>query len=260
MAFTVDGVISVGGNASASAGSTLGLSVSGANITVGKLAVIAIAKDNVGTTDAQTSEVSSITDNSGGGNTWVKAGEFCNGNAAANAGAVVSVWYSLITSQITAGAGAITVNFSSSITAKAGLGICFNIAAGNTVGVASGSLQTLANDAADPGSMSISGLTSKEYLFVRAVAAESSTTTNISGTNYTAVSATGATSASGGSAANQGARMLYRILTGTGDTLDPTLFSADHASVYFALEEVSSGPAPGTPQIIATAVQRAAYH
>ena len=256
MAFSIDTNPTMAA-ASASAGSTLAMSVTGANIGVGKLAILVIAKDNVQTTDGQTSEVTSITDTNGG-NTWTKAGEFCNGQGSAAAGAVVSIWYSVIAGQINAGASAITVNFSSSITAKAVTGRVFS--QGGSVSVAAGSLQTLATDGGDPGSVSISGLANKEYLFIWGNASESSTTTDASGTNYTSFgTAASSTSASGGSAANMGARALYRILTGTGDTLDATLFSADHATVFVAFQEPTVFIAR-KPLVIGRAVPRATLY
>src|ERR1041384_4789690 len=68
----------------------------------GHLVVVIVAIDNTGTGDGDNSEVNSISD-SAGGNTWTKAREFTNGQGAANAGATVSVWFSVLTNQINSG-------------------------------------------------------------------------------------------------------------------------------------------------------------
>jgi len=77
-------------------------------LSVGNLGVIIIATDNNQTTDGDEVCVSNVTDSAG--NTWLKAGEFTNGQGAAQAGALVSVWYTVALNQLNT-AGTITGSF-----------------------------------------------------------------------------------------------------------------------------------------------------
>lgn len=226
-----------GGGNNKTAGTSFTTAAPGSGAAVGEVIIFAVALDNTSTTDGQTSEVTSVTDSAG--NTYVKLGEFCNGQGSAAAGAVISVWMALVTTAFTGSVDTFTVNLANSVTAKAWTARAFTVGAGNSLRLA-GTLQTLADDGADPGSMTISGLTSKEYLFVRASAGESNSTTGWTATNYT--NFLGGQTSGGGAATNMLVRASYRVLTATGDTLDPSLASADWASVYFALEEYTPGP------------------
>lgn len=218
-----------GSNKAASTSVTNNLSATTAS--AGDLVIVRVALDNTSTVDAQTSEVSSITD-SVGGNTWTKYGEFCNGQGGAGSGATVSVWGTVLANAMSA--ATITANLANSVTAKAMRITSCTIGAGVTISV--NSLQTLANDGADPGNMTISGLSSAEYLFIRAIAVEDP---GVSLTPTASYNDTGSTATSGGGAAtNMGIHGEYRILTGTGDSSNPTVVAADSASVYFALKEV----------------------
>lgn len=212
---------------STAAGTTV-TGTAGATAAVGNVIVAVVATDNTQTTDGNTSEVSSITDPRG--NTWTKAREFCNGQGLANAGAVVAVFYCKVTTQIE-NADTITVTLANTHTAKAFTADLFTV--NGTISVAG--TADLANDGADPGSMTISSLASKEYLFVRGIASESNTATALTPTSsYTSFGAE-QIGDTGTSATSMACRGEWRILTGTGDTSDPTLFSADHASAYVAL-------------------------
>lgn len=194
-----------------------------------------VALDNTSTTDAQTSEVSSVTDSAG--TTYSKVGEFCNGQGAAGAGATISVWKSIHATGLN-GSQSITANLANSVTAKCIMAFRFGTSATNVQ--LAGSLQTLANCGVDPGSMTVSGLPSKEYLFVRAIAGETNSTTSLTVTSNYGDFSNGQTSG-GASNTNMAVRGEYRILTGTSSTSDPTWTAADHASVFFALDEAASG-------------------
>lgn len=233
---------------SGSSGSSLAITTSAA-AAAGSVVVVIVAKDNVQTTDGNTSEVSSISD-SAGGNTWTKAREFCNGQGSANAGAVVAVYYSRLINGIANG-GTITANFSSSISAKAMTAWNFT-ASSNAVITATPTPTDLANDGADPGSMSLTG-PGEERLYVRGIACESSSATAL--TNTTNFSLFSGTQSSGGnSASNMGVRGEFRILTSSGTvSSDPTLFSADCASVFVALKEVT-GDVSTTPTGVSATV------
>lgn len=229
---------SLGTGTSTSAGTTLTLTAGSNQTEPGFLVVLLIALDNTGTTDADFSEVSSVADSAG--NTWIKRAEYTNGQGSAGAGATISAWTSVLTTQIPTG-GTITATLANSVTSKAMSGYVIKITNGNSASV-SGSVQTLANDAADPGSMAISGLTSAEYLFIRAVAAEDNAATHTETASYTKFDV--ATANTGTSATSMNCKGEFRILTGTGDTSDPTMTAVDSASVFFAIGEVSDGGSP----------------
>lgn len=229
-----------------------GTSITGtvtATIEAGNVALVVVAIDNLGTSDGDNSEVTSVTDSAG--NTYQKLGEFTNANGSAGAGATVSVWASVLATQLVSTVGTVTANFSGSVTASAMIVHEFTVTAGAELTVA-GTVQTLANDAADPGSMSLSGLTSREYLYVRCIASESNSTAVITtSASFTTLSRSVANT--GTSATSMGARGEFRINTSTGETSDPTLFSADHASVFLAIiEAVPAGlaqPVLGTDSV-----------
>lgn len=235
MAFASIGTLGTGANTTAN--TTLVLTTSAA-AEAGNLVVLVIGKDNASTVDAETSEITGIAD-SAGGNTWVKYGEYCNGQGAANAGATVSVWTCIVTNTISSG-GTITATLSDTRTVKAMTAWEFSVGAGSTVSLA-GTLQVLANDALDPGSMSISGLTSKEYLFVRGVSHEGSVGLLTATTSYTKF--TDILGATGTAASSMASLGEFIILTGTGSTSDPTVSARDSASVFLALEEVPAATA-----------------
>ena len=205
-------------------------------IQVGRLVVIAAAINNIATADGETSDITSITDTKE--NLWIKAGEFTNTvGGAAGDGATCAIWYSLITTELTT-SDTITVNFSANTTAKVIFGRVFSLIAGNTV-IAT-SLQTLANDNADAGSMTISGLNSLEYLFYRAIASETDVFTWTLTSGYNA-NAQGGQSGTGGSEKNHmSVNSEFRILTGTSSTSDPTMTdtTADRASLFIAFYEL----------------------
>ncbi len=234
MAFT--SAATIGTASSTSAGTSLAL-VTSAQCPAGNLVILTIALDNTQTTDGQTSEVTSISDPNG--NTWTKLGEYCNGQTTAGAGAVISVWRSVLANTIAAGAS-ITATFANSITAKGVSGWQWTLAANKTVQIA-GSLQARADDDADPGSLSISGLSSKEYLFFRATAVEFGGVNNFTATtNFTKIDY--AYSAGSGSA---GMTPIgeFRILTATSSSSDLAVGNYDSASIFFALEEIAAAAA-----------------
>lgn len=198
----------------------------------GEFGIISYAVDNTNTTDGDFSEITSVTD--AASNTWVKAGEFTNGQGAAIAGATVSVWYTKATSTLSAG-GNITINIGTARTAKAVTGHVFTTT-GTITNVGS---STVADDATDLSSLSVTPSSgNREHLYIRACASESQGTTYTQSTNFTAFDhSNSTTSGIAGSAKNMGARGEYRIVTNSSDTTDPTGDSgADHASYMVALD------------------------
>jgi hypothetical protein len=202
-----------------------------AALNAGELGVLVIACDNLDATDGDFDVVADVSDSAG--NTWQKAAEFTNGQGAAAAGATVAIWYTVATATLPT-TGSITITFRAALTAKAIIGHRFAKAPGTTVRVAA--TANRADDGVDPGLISLTGLGSREYLFVRGIASESSTTTGLTATSgWTAI--VGTVTLGGSSATNIGARAEYLIATATSVTSDPTLFAADHASVLVALYE-----------------------
>jgi hypothetical protein len=203
------------------------------NLNAGEVGILWIAKDNAAAADGETNEVTGVTDSAG--NTWAKAKEYCNANGAGGAGATVSLWWTKADATLAAG-GTVTVTLSGATTAKAALGQAFTIDAANTIEVLGSA--TEAQDAADPGNLSISGLDSGTYLYVRAVALEDSAAGGgeTPTTGYTALDLVG--TSGGGAATNMQAWGEFRIVAGTGDSSDPTVKAVDSASVYVAFGEV----------------------
>jgi len=223
-------------------------SFTGITAAAGECVVLVVAKDNAATTDGHTNEVTSVTDALG--NTWEKIDEFCNGQGAANAGATCAIFICNVTNAIAA-TDSITVNLSSSTTAKAVSGQVFNLAANNKLRSV-GTPQVEARDAAHPGPLTFSGLTSKEYLFFRGGAMEVTDSPYTPTTNFTALDHI-ATSG-GNSVSNMGAGGEFRILTGTGTTSDPSWSAADGAEIFIALEEFA-GATGITPNSLVSASQ-----
>lgn len=224
----------LGSGQSKTAATTIALTTS-AVAEAGSVVMVVVAIDNTATADAETSEVSSISD-SAGGNTWVKVKEWCNAQGGANAGATASLWYSKLTNQIASG-GTITANLANSITAKAITAWKFTFGAGSTISVANSLTQSV--DGADPGLMTIFNLPDGEHLQVRGIAGEDKDTTQITPTSgYTAFSAN--QTSGGGAAANMGVRGEWRISTVSSPESDPTWVNCDNASVYVALKETAA--------------------
>lgn len=212
----------------------------GVNAAAGDVIFVQIACNNTGTGDGDLSEVTSVVD-SVGGNTWTKVKEWTNGQGAAAAGATVAAFYSALTNGLTAAVSTITVNFANTITAKVMVGMQFTKSAGTTVSVA-GTVQTEVVDNGDAASLTISGLPSQEYLFIRVIGSETDSAgiSALTG-SYTPIQqrASGTGGSEKGHISVQGE---YRILTGTGDSSDPTLTdtTVDQANIYFALKEAVS--------------------
>lgn len=221
------------------AGTSMTMSIGTPAIPVDNVFIVIVAKDNTTTTEQQSTEVSSVTDTVS--NTYTKIGEYSKGGAA-DSSATCSVWYTQVTTEITA-SSAITANFAASITAKAMAGAIFTVAAGSTVTPQSPQFAAGTGTAAP--SMSISGLPNKEYLFLRGIAIETSSGGQIETAGYAEIAGTRTTG--GGGASNMGAQGEWDIATGTGSTSAPIVVSADHAHVFFALEEILAANDPLPP-------------
>lgn len=221
-----------------SAGTTSVITVS-ADANVGNLVAVGSAWDNAGTTDAETSQLS-IADSAG--NTWTKVAEYTRSAGAANDGVTVGLWVSVITSQLTSGAGTITVTSSSSRTAKASAAWEYSLAESS---VAVEDYEVNGIDVGDPPSIALAGMASREYLLLH-VGGEGRGSTWTADGDYTArhdVETTG-----GGSATNVNLFMADRIATLTGDTVDAasntdTIIGQIIAAIY----EVAGGDVTALP-------------
>lgn len=222
-------------------------------IPAGKLVIAIVSKDNSSTTDTNSSEVTGITDTAG--NTYTLLREYAHGSLGANASATVSVWYSILDFQLTAATHTATASFASAVTAKTITSYAFSIGAATTSISAAA-----ATDSNATTGFSLSGLSSKEYLFLIAIAAEG-VGTDVS-PNYTNYTNWGTWYTSGGgTASNMGASHRHRILTGTGDTPSQsnTPTTRDSAIIFMALEEVAPADVyPRPTRVLSRAVQRAA--
>ena len=205
--------------------------VTTANLEAGRVAVVLIAVDNNQTTDGDENAVTSVVDSAG--NTYTKAREFTNGQAAAQGGATVSVWYSKATTQLNSGQQ-ITANFANATSrdASAITAWKFDLAIPGAISVAGST--TLANDAADPGSMNLA-LSNVEYLWVRATAHERPSTDTFTKTvayqgTFDKNGTTGGTAATNMTVAGE-----WDIAIGASNASDPAWSTgADEAGVLVA--------------------------
>lgn len=215
-------------------GTSLQCTVSTENLDAGNVVVIPFGGDNTQTTDVNTNLMTSVTDSQG--NTWTYFPCWTNGQGSAAAGATVCGAMSVLTTALVSGVDTITVNHSS-ITARA-----FNVfeytKGASSIVYARGSSTVpgfLSNDGADPGSMTLDGVESREHLFLRFTALERAAggTWTVS-TNFSTLGCEGTT---GGTATNIEICGEYRIVTGTSQTSNPTGTSVDSASMSLVLTE-----------------------
>lgn len=218
-----------------------------ATLEVGNLAILVISADNVASGTSPNAEfghkisnVSSVTDT--GSNTWHKLGEVA-GNQAAAGGNAVALYYSIITTQLTIAVSTITVTFGSAIAAKAASGWEFTMG-GSALAVER--IRFRGTAAADPPSMTLDDLPSREYLYFRARASETDDTSWTPTTNFTGI--TNATADAGAAGVGSSANGEFRINTSTSDTSDPTKTSSDGADIFIALWEGSQ--ADSSPWVV----------
>jgi hypothetical protein len=219
-----------GSDENKTAGVNLKIYQPGTSISAGSVIVVIIACDNTQTTDGESSTVTSVIGTHSG--TFTKALEYTNGAGAAAAGVTCGLWYKRLTSTLGAGDDEIDITFPSSVVAKATYAYIFSTTTSHcNVAFVYGS----ANDV-DPASMGISGLPSREYLFIRAVATERGNYDFVPSTNYTPFGQN--TTTSGGDQTDVAIAAEYRIVTTTGGTTDPSTGTPESASVYAAFMDV----------------------
>lgn len=186
--------------------------------------------DNIGgTSDGDKGDVVSVVSANFGA--FTKAKEYSNVQTGAATGATVSVWYLLCSND----PGTTTVTLNGTVTAKGFIAPAFTLASGSTIAIQDSI--PLANDNANPGSMTLSGLPSREYLFVRGIGYENADVACTPTSGWT--SPAGSLGTSGGSnTTNAGVTCEIKIATATSATSAPTLVSCDNASVLIAFYEV----------------------
>lgn len=208
------------------------------------LMVVVLATDNVTTTDGATNDHTSLTL---GGKAFTKAHEFTNGQAAAAAGATVSIWYAVNDTGADIPTGsAFNIALAGAAPGNGAKALCraiFSKGAGTTI-THETTVNGSAVDAGGAGSLAISGLTSREHLAIRGYAGEGSTAGASTPTaGWSAFTAAGATTSGGGAATNIGARAECLISTATSYTSSFTagMGGIDGASAIVALYEVAAG-------------------
>lgn len=233
------------GTANAASGIAIDVSAAAGNTVVLIFATDGNAAD---TNDQDNSRHTSIADTKG--NTWTKKREWevqLFGRTA-----VVSVWVGKITAALTAGVDTLTITVTAAGDDSNRKLICSEQFSGATNGLTLDASQHEVTDIVDIGPLTISGLTSAERLYVRADAEEGQTNTFAVTANYTLfTNASAAGTVESGGVASQGMKVFgeYRILTGTGDTSNPTQTGPDGrgANVYLALSVSAAAGGGGTP-------------
>lgn len=206
----------------------------------GRVLVVMIAKDNAASGDAESGEVQTVRIAVGAEiQSFTKLKEWRNGQGAADAGATASLWYVVLNQPVDT-TMTLDIAFSTVTTAKAATGWIFSRGASTLVSDGSG---TRSDDALDPGAITLAGLTNRQHIYVRGTASEAALGTYTATAGYTAFDHSGSTVGAGDTAMTATAE--FKIATSTGDTSDPTVMSADHASVMAALAEIDWGQGGG---------------
>lgn len=227
------GTVGEGGSSDA----TLALTTT-ATLEAGNLGILVIVSDNAGAT-GETNHHTSVTDSNSNTYTKIREYTYSAGGAAAD-GVTVSIWWVRPGSDLNSGS---TVTMTQSANTAEKCASMWEFTMGADVQQA-GTAQFTGMFTSNPGSVSISGLTSKEYLFIRAIGKEVNNTTVLTPTTgYTAID--GIRSRNNSAAVTL--RGEFRILTATGDTSNPTWnVLADTSAIYVAIEE-QEAELPGQP-------------
>jgi hypothetical protein len=211
-------------------------------IPAGAVVVVRTAWNNAGTSDAETSQLS-CSDSKG--NIWTKIREVTKGSAGAGAGVCAASFFSLLTTALET-SDSITVTSTSAQTAKDMHVEEYSVAVGSVVVLETSSVGTGFNTTP---SASVSGLASREYLFVGHVGVERSDDGTWSqDADY--LPSTGFLSFTSGAGQETNVTDVrgYRIATLTGDTYNPSKSSTnvDWAAILGVIREVAGFPAVQT--------------
>jgi hypothetical protein len=212
---------------------------------INQVVVVCVASDNEDTADGQTTLHSSVTID---GNAATKGGEYTNAQGSANAGATTSVWYwRNTTGSAIAAASAIVATHNVGKDAKAVTALLFD--ADPDLSLSVDGLTTVADDAADPSSITATGSLNDLHLWIRSIALESDAAGAITPTaGWTAFQGTGTTG--GVETSNISVRGEYKISTGTSSgASDPTVSAKDSASVLIGIALTAVVPGSGTSNL-----------
>ena len=216
--------------------------------------IVVTAKDNINTTFADHSEITSITDT--GSNSYVKAHER-TGSMNTKQISNCSVWSSKLTTALAVN-DTITINFASSNSNDASAAIVekFTIGSGNVVSVID--TAEADTDGADPASLTSGTLANAEHLAIYGLGWERPGTDDFTADGGFAEFSTGDIGTTGGGAAsNQAVFAEWDIFTGTTITADPSEAggeTADHVSLLVIYDEGA------TPTANPPAVHHQRYH
>jgi hypothetical protein len=236
---SITSVTARGTATSTASSASLGVTpIAAGSIPADHVVIPVIGKDNNAAADAETSEVTSVTDTNG--HTYTKLAEFTEaGSGAAAAGATAAAFVAHVAVALD-NTDTVTANFSPSIVSKTLAILDVVVGAGNTLQVAGYTTQGV--NGANGFTGSLAGLPSKEYLWLLIQVAETATQSG-GVTGYTTL---GLGIANAGTAATSiTTRAFYKIATGTGET--PAFTSPgnnDKAYIFLALEEVAVGGSP----------------
>jgi len=220
------------GGATTNAGGTSFSVAPSTSIPANSGVLLVINRDNYGTTDGDLGEVTGVTDTQG--NTWTKFKEMTNGQGAAAAGAMISVWGCRPSG--TYGTTSATITFGTAMDALAAYFIAIPLGAGENLQV-DGTASIAIDGAAGFGSQSITGLSSKSRVWISACCKEGNGTAAITATSgWTSFGLTGQNGPTITATNHIMYRSEYKVATSTGETSNPTWStSGDAASVLIAL-------------------------
>jgi len=240
MAIASVGNVGTAGHATNASGTSW--TVTGCTASVGDIIILVSASDNHHTTYGYYNEVASVEDSAS--NVWSIVNDGTNDAAyvysptgSVNDGAAVSIWKTRVTSALSS--GTITITLNNSKNAKATSIWRYTVDSGNTLSAVSGKTVGYGEnvDTAYLTALSISGLSSDEYLFIRGGAAERAFGSLSVSSGYTEFTPHAASSPPMASAGE------FRILTGTSSTSRPFYNDkADIATIFIALREVPITP------------------
>jgi hypothetical protein len=212
-----------------------------ASAAINNAIILIMSTNGVSLSDGSTNYHTDVTDSQG--NTWTKLGEFTKTYFAATICPTVSIWFCLVTTAMTIGVDTITATFSTNLGCAACESRQFASVAGATPTVVASATDGL-QDSDVAASLSISGLSSNSYLYIRGTShyfssfAVAGVYTPTTGHTAFVSNHTNSTIASGGGGFAMASRGEFLIETGTGDTTQPEFQPAsfnDDASLMIAL-------------------------
>ena len=218
---TIASVGTRGTQTSSAAGTTLARAPS-ASVAAGRVLICQIAQNGNASTSVADAQ----------GNTWVFLGSGSNSSGTARS----DVWLCNVTNALST-SNNVTVTFGASVTHKSMLLWEFSVDAGNTL---EESASPVPNESTGNGfgSVSFSGLPSKQRLYLRALAKQANNTGTITqSSNFTSQ---GLNIRTANNAATIAQRGEFRINTSAGETSNPTwAVSGNTGNLFVALEEVT---------------------